>query len=302
MHYTINDVYLAKNIFTRFVLFRIEILTMLKTQIIKPKFLTYVKGNNFFPGKYNPKTFGWIRPDGVINFQTVEAAEDYAKKRCVSALNAEKPFERGVLVNDNQILADVDGDIAEVNMSDYCGKMVDASFFHGHVKLKKNPEQPLSLTDYLTMLSQGVKKVVAFNKNGEHSTLIRKPEKNRFNGFPLKYLPQEIQEILIRSKQIKTGNFVTSEYGKLYGKMFPKNLQKKMECALHSHIGYPYASNSKIIKIQDFSFEECMKVESIISQMKEDGTFQRLISNFWENISKKINCIYETNFSDLKKQ
>lgn len=35
-------------------------------------------------GKINTKTLGWIKPDGVINFQSVKIAENYAKNRCVS--------------------------------------------------------------------------------------------------------------------------------------------------------------------------------------------------------------------------
>ncbi len=33
-------------------------------------------------GNINPKTLGWIRPDGIINFQTPKAAQTYAKKTC----------------------------------------------------------------------------------------------------------------------------------------------------------------------------------------------------------------------------
>ena len=66
--------------------------------------------------KINPAELGWIRPDGVINFQTISAAENYAKNRCIFALRTSKPFERALLVKDNQVLAEVQGGLTNVNM------------------------------------------------------------------------------------------------------------------------------------------------------------------------------------------
>ena len=188
-------------------------------------------------GQINSKTLGWIRPDGVINFQSAEVAENYAKNRCVAALHSDKPFERGVLIKENQVLAEVNGDITKIDMSAYSEKMVGASFFHGHPCIGST-ELPLSLADYLVFVSQRLKKIVAFNKNGEHSTLIQNPQKSLF----LKLLPKKWQEKLMSFEQIGMGSIATSEYAKEYAKMFPKEIQKKIEQALHTQIGIPYGS------------------------------------------------------------
>ena len=272
---------------------------MIKTQVIKPKILTYIQGNNFFPGKYNPKTLGWVRPDGVINFQTAEIAEKYAKNRCVSALNIAQPYEKGVLVKDNIILAEVVGDINKVDMSKYVGKMADASFFHGHPKLKGNPESPLSLPDYLFMISQKLKKIVAFNKNGEHSTLIQKPQKSLL----IRLLSKKWQDIFIHIKQIRRGQLATKEFAKKYSQAFPKEVQEKMEQTLHSMIGLPYGNYKKIeaINNNDLTFEECLAVGSYERHIRNNGKAAQITNDFWEKISKKLNCIYKTNFSNLKK-
>ena len=266
------------------------------------KSLIQTRKNFCHTEKLNPKNIGWIRPDGIISFQTSEAAESYAKNRCVSALNSAKPFERGIVVKDNKILAEVQGGVTQVDMSEYSGIMAGTAFYHGHVRVRGNMELPLSLADYLAMLTHHVKKVVAINKDGEHSTLIQKPQKNRF----LKLFPKEWQNIIMEGKRVSCGRLALSEFGKEYAKLFPKNLQKKMECALHAKFGIIYGNNNKIKnfyeKEKNFSFEESLEVDSVAKQITEDGALAEMINNFWIKISKKLNCIYSTDFAGLTKK
>lgn len=249
-------------------------------------------------GKINPKTLGWVRPDGVINFQSAEAAETYAKNRCVSALRTAKPFERGVLLRDNQVLAEVNGDFTKIDMSPYSDKMVGATFFHGHPKLEGHT-LPVSLGDYLVMVSQQVKKLVAFNEKGEHSILIQNPQKSLF----IRLLPKKWQEKLIPFEQIGMGSVATSEYAKEYAKMFPKEMQKKVEQAIHTQIGIPYGSRSKIAEFEKskFTIDEFNTLNTVEGQAKKDGTLAKVIHNFWEKVSKKLECSYETNYTELTK-
>ena len=44
------------------------------------------------PKSIQPKNLGWIRLDGKINFQTEDAAMEYAKNRAVGALKKNKTF------------------------------------------------------------------------------------------------------------------------------------------------------------------------------------------------------------------
>lgn len=248
-------------------------------------------------GKISPKTLGWVRPDGVINFQSAELAESYAKNRCVSALHGPKPFERGVLVRGNQVIAEANGDIAQIDMSKYCDKMVGADLYHGHPNTESNTAFPVSLADYLVLVSQRLKKVVAFNHKGEHSTLTQQPQKSLIIGL----LPQKWQEKLRLLEQIGTGNIATSEYAKEYAKMFPKEVQKKAEQGLHAKIGIPYGSRSKIAEFDKtkLTINEFNTINAVEAKAKQDGTLARVIHNFWEKVANKLNCKYETNYSSL---
>lgn len=249
-------------------------------------------------GKINPKTLGWVRPDGAINFQSAEVAENYAKNRCVSALHSPKPFERGVLVRDNQVLAEVNGDITQIDMSKYSDKMVGADFYHGHPSTESNEALPVSLADYLVLVSQRLKKVVAFNRNGEHSTLTQNPQKSMF----IRLLPKKWQEKLIPFEQIGMGSIATSEYAKDYAKMFPREVQEKVEQGLHAKIGMPYGSRSKIAEFNKtkLTINEFNTIDTVEAKAKQDGTLAKVIHNFWEKVAKKLNCTYETNYSSLE--
>lgn len=249
-------------------------------------------------GKINPSTLGWVRPDGVINFQTASAAENYAKNRCISALHTPTPFERGVLVKDNQVLAEVNGDFTKIDMSPYSDKMVGADFYHGHPKLKGHT-LPISLADYLVLVSQRLKKVVAFNDKGEYSAIIQNPQKSLF----IRLLPKKWQEKLIPFEQIGMGSVATSEYAKEFAKMFPKEIQKKVEQALHTQIGVPYGSRSKIAEFEKskLTTSEFIILSKVEEQAKQDGTLAKVIHDFWGKVAKKLECTYKTNFADLTK-
>lgn len=272
---------------------------MTKSQAITTK-LPLILKSKFIPKReIIPNTLGWVRPDGIIIFQTSEAAEKYAKNKCVSALNIAQPYEKGVLVKDNQILGEVEGDVNKVDMSKYIGKMAGAAFFHGHPKINGNPEAPLSLPDYLFMVSQKIKKIVAFNQNGEHSTLIQKPQKSLL----IRLLSKKWQDFFIHIKQIRAGQLATKEFAKKYSQAFPKEVQEKLEQTLHADIGLYYGNHKKIkaINNNNFTFEECMRVSSTERHIRRNGKAAQITNDFWEKISEKLNCIYETNFSNLKK-
>lgn len=249
-------------------------------------------------GKINPKTLGWVRPDGIINFQSAEIAENYAKNRCISALRTSTPFERGFILRDNHVIAEVNGDFTKIDISPYSGKMVGATIFHGHPKLEGHT-LPVSLSDYLVLVSQRLKKVVAFNERGEHSAITQNPKKSLF----IRLLPKKWQDKLIPFEQIGMGSVATSEYAKEFAKMFPKEIQKKVEHALHKQIGIPYGSRSKIAEFEKskFTMDEFNTLNSIEEQAKKDGTLAKVVHNFWEKVAKKLECSYDTNFTELTK-
>lgn len=253
------------------------------------------KGANSYPKeKVASKVLGYICPDGKVNFQSVEVAETYAKNRCVDALQGEKPFERAVIVKGSQIFAQIDGNAGSVGVEGYFDKLVGTSIFHGH------PEgMPLSLMDYLTMVTQGIKKVTAYNISGEYSALIKKDKKNLF----IELLPEKWQEKLNGIYRIMNGYIATSEFAKQYSKMFPKELRKVVESEVHSIVGLPCADRSKIdaFEKQKLTLEESLVKDQIEKLIYKDGTYEKVVHNFWHKVSKKLSCIYETNYSDLAK-
>lgn len=250
-------------------------------------------------GKVNPKMLGWIRQDGIINFQSAKAAEDYATNRCVSALHASVPFERAVIVKNNQVLPEINGERLHVDMSRYSGKMLGASLFHGHPNLGENTTCPVSLDDYLVLVSQRLKQIVALNKNGEHSILTQNPQTSLF----IRLLPQKWQEKLMYIEQIRNGSLATSEFAKEYAKMFPKEIQNKVEQSLHKQIGIPYANKSKIaeLKKSKLTVDEVNTINSVNSRLAKDGTLSKNVHAIWKNIAKKLGCTYETNYAEFIK-
>ena len=85
--------------------------------------------------------------------------------------------------------------------------------------------------------------------------------------------------------------------------MFPKEIQKKVEHALHKQIGIPYGSRSKIAEFEKskFTMDEFNTLNSIEEQAKKDGTLAKVVHNFWEKVAKKLECSYDTNFTELTK-
>lgn len=243
----------------------------------------------------NPKSLGYIHPDGKISFATAEVAETYAKNRAVSALKEAKPFERGVLYKDNLILGEINGEAINMDVSSF-GNMTGTTFAHGHPEIL-GQTFPLSLMDYLTMKSQGMKKVIAYSINGEHSTLTAEKGKSVI----IRFLPKKWQEKLKFLETIGCGSLATESYAKKYASLFPENLRKKMETGIHFEVKSPYGSSSKIKYYNGAPTtqeEQKQAKESLIPQIK-DGSFNKMVHEFWQDIAPKINCKYETNFSDF---
>ena len=99
------------------------------------------------------------------------------------------------------------------------------------------------------------------------------------------------------------GSVATSEYAKVFAKMFPKEMQKKVEQAIHTQIGIPYGSRSKMaeFKKSKFTIDEFNTLNTVEEQAKKDGTLTRAVHDFWEKVAKKLECTYETNFTELTK-
>ncbi len=67
-------------------------------------------------GKINTKELGYINSNGNIVFGNQQAAQKYAKNRIQKALHAEKPFERGLFVDKNVVLEEINGNKTSINL------------------------------------------------------------------------------------------------------------------------------------------------------------------------------------------
>ena len=139
--------------------------------------------------KINPKNIGWVRPDGIINFATKDAAKDYAINRCKSANTAPKKFERLVIVKDNMVLSEADGKIDNVNfdyekISNYEG----CDSYHNHPA-----PMPLSWSDYGVLVSQkSLKSITAIDIINRYYTMTKLPYKK------IIFLPQKASNFINR--------------------------------------------------------------------------------------------------------
>lgn len=115
-----------------------------------------------------------IRPQ-KIQFKSTKDLFEYSKKRCVDALNLEKPYEHALIVDTkkNIVISEYVGDSKKCKLEDLNHLDLDkknTAIIHGH------PDSaPISTVDIKTMLDSGVYQVVAFNSRGEFSIVSRTP-------------------------------------------------------------------------------------------------------------------------------
>ena len=113
----------------------------------------------------------------TIIFKSEQEAQNYAKKRVIEALKAEPPFERSVLVQQNKVIAEVDGYAYSVPMDlPSYRKYKNLSLIHGHPdSFEKGKTSPISTGDInCLLLNNNINSVRAYSSVGEHSTITRK--------------------------------------------------------------------------------------------------------------------------------
>ena len=238
-------------------------------------------------GKINLDTLGYVHKTGEISFANSETALNYAKKRVVSALNYEngkKPFERGIIIHDNTILSQADGNSGSVMLKPaQKHRLLDIVTVHGHPDtttsrieefvrkirsiFKKQTKKPINQTDGITnpisfqdyrslMLSPNEKEAIVFNSKGQFSKLtkIEGSEKIGYN---------ELREI-------------------------------ENEYLMNVPSGYTY----QLIKcIKSFIRGFYSPQRAKILNTKDAVKYRSLISDFWKENSEKLCKVkYETNF------
>lgn len=108
------------------------------------------------------------------DFTSTKDMFTYARKRCVDAINSDKPYEHTVLVDtkQNKVLAEFVGDANHCSLSGIEKMQLDKDntiLLHGHPS-----GTPISTPDVATMLNLPIGQVVAFDKNGKFSLVAKK--------------------------------------------------------------------------------------------------------------------------------
>ena len=152
----------------------------------------------------NPETLGWVRPDGIINFATKDAAKTYAINRCISANKASSKFERGVAVKDNMILCETDGKFNSVHVNHKkISQYADCDLYHNHPT-----PGTLSSADFgLLKTRKHLKTITAIDILGRCYTMTKLPLKK------IKYLPKKLSDFITITSQTAKG-IIKAEFAK----------------------------------------------------------------------------------------
>ena len=148
------------------------------------------------------ENLGYLRKNGSIIFSSEASAVKYAKTRVLKALRCNKPFERGLVIDNNTVVKEVNGNGTRILLNSDNKKSFDIITIHGHPdavitkegehpcllrrifssnknknggKIKHNGiTYPVSINDdQCFMLSPNEKKCIVFNSNGEYSVLTK---------------------------------------------------------------------------------------------------------------------------------
>lgn len=253
-------------------------------------------------GKIDPKALGWVSSDGKIVFQSEEAAFNYAKNRVLQALHAPIPYERGLKIKGNTIIADVRGDGNSVNF----GKIDvrGAIGVHGH------PEStPLSIDDYISMMRGGQTAEYAINPMGEYSKFTMLP------AFWGKLLPKTLRDKLIRYEQRGNAKLCEKAFVKYMFPLAEKFTKLGQEIGLELQKVYKNADakTKKIIANAIEQFKKDCYLDTSTLPESVRPVFERLVNldkyetkiqtpevhKFWQKNAEKYGVKYETTFSNL---
>lgn len=257
-----------------------------------------IKNNLYLKKAINTKAFGYICPNGNINFITQKSAYDYAKTRILKALNCNTPYERGIIIDKKSIIADVKGNSERVILPNI--NLAGKTIIHGHPGICN----PISDQDAIVLLLSNGKKCITINKKGEYSQLSKLPSSKLYDSLPefLKNL------IFIPASCIKT--LVLLYSFKNFKKKIDERLVKKTECIKKFlQISYNmedyYTQNLFSVWTNEFNTNQYGNTSNLppeyrrlFDKLNQAVRFEsRAYRYFWQKNAHKYGLKYETNYS-----
>jgi len=162
------------------------------------------------PKSFNFANLGLVTPSGKIIFSNEECALRYAKNSVVKALNGEKPFERGFVIQNSTVFAKSDGNASSVviqrpsegkyytvhghpdeymEIEESTGntlkdKIKKFLFYTTYKKEKNGIALPISIQDYrILMCHPNETKEIVYNSKGEYSILEKTQPNQCMNEY-----------------------------------------------------------------------------------------------------------------------
>ena len=252
-------------------------------------------------GKINPKTLGYVCPDGAINFATEEAAVQYAKNKCVKA--AQNGYEYGGLRHKNRIILEKIGD---ENCVDFGRVKINipkgTELFHDHPGKKANP---LSFQDYCSFIRcPNLFSIIAYDSNGAYSKFVKTAEVYKQKAKTIEKdskIMQFFRKVFINKSKKETADFIKIlNLKEICKKDFNDNVIGKENIQKLEEI------DKLLTKIENGSVqcteEEFNALESqidniLVEAQTGDGALK--IHNLWLNNDTKYGVKYSTNFPHL---
>ena len=247
----------------------------------------------------NPKELGYIHPDGMIIFQTNDVAQKYAKNRVMQALHLEEPFERGVFINKNIILEEINGNNNSIDLISTkifkqrnCGldKEIDVNetieFVHGHPDyFGKGYTMPLTggdgftfPSDYAVMIGHNLKKVTAYNSLGEFNTITWLGNKTKLEA---------IQKH-------------SSDYWNYLAKLLDKKDYEHYKDFMQKCIKYVQENNGQLsLELIEENQVITSKIIEKAEKLLNTRRGAKICHGLWRRNASEYGVSYSTNFSNL---
>ena len=221
--------------------------------------------------KINPKEFGYICPNGDIQFQSTEIASKYAKNWVMQPLKSKNPYERFVAQRDNVIFFQKDGtkystDIDDIDIQKILSRFdSNISITHGHPNIPNlNFASPLTPQDCISLhKNKAFKDIVAYDQQGNFSKLSKK---DATNELPPNFLQKFENEIA------------------------PKKLMQRQNALLEK------------MNVSSLTSDEEKELFEIFDELQKLSCSEQIAKNahrFWVNNAEKMGLDYSTNYSWL---
>lgn len=247
-----------------------------------------------------------ISPENKIpslqsNFTSLKGARKYAKERAVCALHSDEPYEHLVIIDkkSHKIFGEYKGDEFQVSAGfDQLHFPKSCSVIHGHPASYKCGDKslstPISFDDFGHMFRH-CDDIIAFNKNGEFSLLMKTP---KFKAIDKKQMAlYEAEHVFYMYPEI-LGALTDRLPKEFHGITTIKQLAAKIKELKSTG---KYSAEELQSKYKTVAQELQQEIQKIESENEFDIGYEQIkgIHRFWQDYADELGVVYKTNYSYL---